>query len=31
MVGERSEGGRRRGRLAGEGVLDEMVRGVRPW
>lgn len=31
LVGERRSGGIRRGRLAGEGVLDEIFRGVRPW
>ena len=31
LVGERRSGGSSRGRLAGEGVLDEVFVGVRPW
>ena len=30
LVGERISGGSRRGRLAGEGLLDEVLGGVRP-
>lgn len=31
LVGERIWGGSRRGRLAGEGLRDEVLGGVRPW
>ena len=31
LVGERSEGGCMRGRLAGEGLLGEVLDGLRPW
>ena len=30
-MGERISGGSRRGRLAGEGLLGEVLGGLRPW